>query len=192
MQRQAILDRATSKIGNPDPDIFWAEVLPGYRQGGQKGLAWCGAFALWSLRPVTSRMWQLGRGFLMVAPALPRIEVPLMGDVAYFDRPFQHHAIVEAVNGEDLITIDGNQGPPSTVRRKTRKLVPTDYVQRALNTHGADLKDDGVPGPLTRTAIRAFQTANGLQPTGLACMPTLKALGLKPTAVFFSIAQWVK
>lgn len=192
MQRQAILDRASTMIGSPDPDMFWAEVLPGYRQGGQKGLAWCGAFALWALRPVTSRMWKLGYGFLNVPPALPHIEVPLMADVAYFDRPFQHHAIVERIDGECLITVDGNQGPPSTVRRKVRKLVPTDYVQRALNTHGANLKDDGDPGPLTRGAIAGFQRANGLQPNSLADMPTLKALGLRPTAVFFSIAGWVK
>lgn len=195
-KRQDVLNRAASKIGSPDPDEFWKEVLATFKPGGQRGLAWCGAFALWALRPVTTRMWRLGLGFLSVPPALPQIENPEPADVAYFDRPFQHHALVEKIEGEILHTIDGNQGPPSTVKRKQRFLVPVDYVQRALNTHLAHwstlLKDDNDMGPKTRAALSAFQVVSGLTPNGLADMPTIKALGLKPTAIFFSIARWVQ
>src|SRR4051812_15078628 len=135
-KRQIVLDKATSQIGNQLPDKYWADVLPSYRPGAQKGLAWCGAFALWCLRQagVCTRMWRLGLGFLSVAPALKQTLDPQTGDVAYFDRPYQHHAIVDRVEGDTLYTVDGNQGPPSNVRAKARRLVPVDYVQRALNT----------------------------------------------------------
>jgi peptidoglycan hydrolase-like protein with peptidoglycan-binding domain len=89
--------------------------------------------------------------------------------------------------------VDGNQGAPQTVRAKARKLVPTDAVQRALTAHGYPLKDDGVAGPKTLQAIKDFQFAMGPAYTsGVVDLPTIKALGLKPTAIFFSIEAWIK
>jgi hypothetical protein len=195
--RQLILDTATSLIGNPNPDMFWKDALPGYLPGAQKGLAWCGVFNLYCLRQagVTTRKWKLGYGFLSVAPALPQTADPQMGDTAYFHTPFQHHAIIDRIEGETLYTVDGNQGAPQTVRRKERPLVPRNYVQRALNTHlphDKALKDDGILGPKSRAALVDFQKSQGLQLTALADVPTLKALGLKPTAIFFSIESWLK
>lgn len=196
--RQKILDKAVSQIGNPDPDIFWRVVLATFRPGGQKGMAWCGGFALWVLHMcgVTTRMWKIGFGFLLVPPGLPRTNNPEAGDIAYFDRPFQHHALVDSISGETLYTVDGNQGAPNTVRRKERLLVPRDAVQRALNTFdppAGKLKDDGVMGPKSRAALAWFQSVylpDGQ--TGLVDLPTVRALGLKPTAIFFSIAGWLK
>lgn len=194
-KRQLVLDKATSQIGNPAPDTYWADVLAAYRPGGQKGLAWCGAFALWCLRQagVTTRLWRLGLGFLSVAPALKQTLDPKTGDVAYFDRPFQHHAIVDRIEGDTLYTVDGNQGAPQTVRAKARRLVPVDAVQRALTTHGHPLKDDNDLGPKTLAALKAFQFAMGPAFTsGVVDLATIKALGLKPTAIFFSIEAWIK
>jgi hypothetical protein len=195
--RQLVYDTAISFVGNPSPDIFWKDALPGYLPGAQKGLAWCGVFNLHCLRQagLTTRKWRLSYGFLYIPPALPRTSDPQMGDTAYFDYPFQHHAIVEKVTGESLFTVDGNQGAPQTVRRKERALVPRDYVQRALNTHlspANQLKDDGILGPKSRAAIVDFQKSQGLPLSALADMPTLKALGLRPTAIFFSIEPWLK
>ncbi|MDO1559782.1 TIGR02594 family protein [Brevundimonas sp. 2R-24] len=52
-------------------------------------------------------------------------------------------------------------------------------LQAALLTHGFDPGPlDGALGPRTRAAIRAFQTAAGLQPDGVAGPLTLGALGL--------------
>lgn len=53
-------------------------------------------------------------------------------------------------------------------------------VQTALNAHGADpaLTVDGLMGPATRRAIRAFQTQAGLGADGIAGPKTLAALGV--------------
>ncbi len=194
--RQAVLDRAATKIGNPDPDEFWKEVLTTFKPGAQRGLAWCGAFALWALRPVCKRMWKLGLGFLSTPPAFKQIPVSQAkpGDVAYWHSPFQHHAIVERVEGAYIYTIDGNQGAPQTCKRKQRLLVPTDYVQRALNTFnppGPPLKDDGIAGPKTRAALVWFQGFAGLPQTGEPDYQTIRALNLTPTVAIFSIASLV-
>lgn len=52
-------------------------------------------------------------------------------------------------------------------------------AQEALNKHGAMLKVDGMMGPKTRDAIRSFQKANGLKPTGLLTKATLSKLEAK-------------
>lgn len=54
-------------------------------------------------------------------------------------------------------------------------------IQRALNRHGAQLTVDGITGPSTRNAIRAFQRENGLPIDGVASPETLAALGLSGT-----------
>jgi len=64
----------------------------------------------------------------------------------------------------------GGQVAPSTID-----------IQRALNRHGANLTADGISGPATREAIRAFQRDKGLPITGVAGPETLAALGLSDT-----------
>jgi hypothetical protein len=53
------------------------------------------------------------------------------------------------------------------------------WIQSRLNAKGAKpiLAVDGDLGPATTGAIRAFQTAQGLSPTGLADPETIAALG---------------
>ncbi len=198
MGRQAVLDRATSMIGNPDPDTFWKVVLPSFKPGAQRGLAWCGGFALWAWTPEgINRKWKLGSGFLSTPPAFPQVPVTKAepADVCYWHMPYQHHALFVSLQGDTIFTIDGNQGAPQTVRAKARKLVPVDQVQRALNAHMAKgsalLKDDGISGPKTVAATKAFQLRAGLEDNGLADYPTIKALGLNPSVIVFSLARVV-
>src|ERR1700730_17564604 len=56
-------------------------------------------------------------------------------------------------------------------------------VQHALNALGLlpPLKEDGIYGPKTNTAISNYQKAHGLTATGRADAVTLKSLGLTPT-----------
>jgi hypothetical protein len=54
----------------------------------------------------------------------------------------------------------------------------TKALQQALNRRGADLNADGEFGPKTRTAVRAFQKAAGLEPDGIAGKATRSALGV--------------
>ncbi len=51
-------------------------------------------------------------------------------------------------------------------------------LQRILNLHGFDLVEDGIFGPGTEEAVRAFQRRSGLQSDGIAGKNTLNALGL--------------
>jgi lysozyme family protein len=67
-------------------------------------------------------------------------------------------------------------------------LVPTAildgaWLQTALNKHGASLIVDGIVGPDTRTAIRAFQASHGLAVDGIAGPATIAALKAVPSPV---------
>ncbi|WP_199883865.1 peptidoglycan-binding protein [Anaerosinus massiliensis] len=53
-------------------------------------------------------------------------------------------------------------------------------VQKALNSAGYDCGDpDGVQGPATTEALKAFQRENGLYPDGIIGPQTLNALGIQ-------------
>lgn len=59
---------------------------------------------------------------------------------------------------------------PSTVRQ----------VQQALNQQGYDVGEvDGAWGPQTRDAMRNYQQAQGLEPTGEPNLRTLSSLGIQ-------------
>lgn len=51
-------------------------------------------------------------------------------------------------------------------------------VQKALISHGARIRTDGICGKKTIDAIRAFQKTQGLKVTGMPDPETLKALGI--------------
>lgn len=62
-----------------------------------------------------------------------------------------------------------------------KKATPSKSVmalQAALNKNGAKLAVDGRMGKQTRTALRAWQKANGLKSTGMADKATKAKLGL--------------
>jgi hypothetical protein len=80
-------------------------------------------FVLWALRAagLTTRHWVAGIGFVFTdanghrtsKPWLRQIdtaagELPAMGDVAYYDQPYQHYALVEEVDGDRVHVIAGN------------------------------------------------------------------------------------
>jgi len=52
-------------------------------------------------------------------------------------------------------------------------------IQAALDKAGAKLKADGVMGPRTKAALKAYQSKKGLKATGTANKATLKSLGVK-------------
>jgi len=106
-RRQRIVQLAREQLGR-GPDRYVAAELG---EPMPPGLSWCGVFALWvyhraRVAPKAVR-WQLGKGFAYPA-GLPQVEVPMPGDLAYFDDQ-QHHAIVSRVNADGTFdTIDGN------------------------------------------------------------------------------------
>ena len=51
-------------------------------------------------------------------------------------------------------------------------------VQMALNANGAQLDVDGKIGATTRAALKAYQSAHNLRPTGTPDAATRRALGI--------------
>jgi len=119
--RRIIVNVANTQIGPQDPKKYWLDVVPDHPDFHG---AWCGGFTLWVLHQAGLARdinWEIGKGYCY---RLPTTDSPQPGDIAYFDQPYQHHAIVEAVVGNQVYTIDGNQ-PGNTVARRLR---PRDAV----------------------------------------------------------------
>jgi hypothetical protein len=84
---------------------------PGVHFGdGDREKAWCGLFCLWGLHEVRHRaerlLAQRRRLLRGAAPGtssgrtcrVPRERLPEPGDVAYYDLPYRHHAVVISVD----------------------------------------------------------------------------------------------
>lgn len=129
--RRRVVQVALSQLGETDPTPYWDDTL-GESWSGPPPHHWCGAFALWCLHQAGLALelgWTVdgvngdGHGFAFHLPPLPGkrnaiTSSPQPGDVAYFDAPFQHHAIVASVDGDTVVTVDGNP----IVKETTRKL----------------------------------------------------------------------
>jgi hypothetical protein len=128
--RQLVVDIANGQAHERDAAKYWAEVLPDTWRGPYPK-QWCGAFALWCLRVGTGcgLTWDVAMrdhdpsGFLHHLKRLPANVVPELGDIAYRDVPFRHHAVVVAAGaGADsasgvpyVICMNGNAGTPPEV-----------------------------------------------------------------------------
>lgn len=132
-RRAIVVAAAEAELGPGRVADYWRDVLgPSWR--GPYPKEWCGAFALWCLHQAGLGLgvqWRVAMrpkdpsGFLLVNHAvgrMPRTTTPLPGDIAYFDAPYQHHAVVVSSVPGALVTIDGNQGNLRglPVRRVTR------------------------------------------------------------------------
>ena len=110
--------------------VYWADVLH-QPLNAPHPPQWCGAFALWNLHKVGLGLelrWMFGPpnyGFCykleqLARPALAAelgLPLPEPGDIAYLDKPYQHHATVVCVEGDTVVTVDGNQGPLQPIKR---------------------------------------------------------------------------
>ena len=119
--------------------------LPGFREQtlkrnasvGQGGIPhWCGIFALWALKSagVDVGEWKIGSGISSVRNVRPVSASAIkLGDIAYIDQPFQHHAIVTNASGGSVETIDGNTSPDSTIAEKQpRSMTSFDAFYTAI------------------------------------------------------------
>lgn len=96
------------------------------RAVGDKELEWCGLFCLAMLHDAgiaTDVLWHIGGGFCE-EHRLRRVKMPEPGDVAYYDKPYQHHALVESVDTATgtFGSVDGNQAGDTVVLRKNIPL----------------------------------------------------------------------
>lgn len=97
-------------LGRKDSLQFWSETCPTYSAAQADAFLkkqWCGAFALSVLRKcgLTSWHWIMSKGFLYCddsgkscAARLPIVRIPAPGDIAYFNKPSQHYALVVSVS----------------------------------------------------------------------------------------------
>lgn len=166
MSRQAVVAAAAAEIGpdNHERRIAYWESALGYEIhdfAEIAKLAWCGGFALYCLHAAGLAKdvhWRIGRGFLLQPPhPLPRVAVPLPGDIGYQNSPFQHHFVVEHVEAGKVHSIDGNQ---PDVRRKVRAIGPalaffSIAPLLALAGVSDEPTDPGVPVTLPRHATSA-------------------------------------
>ncbi len=106
----------------------------------------------------------------VMAPPRPAHE-PTPTAPAAPSTPPPNVALSSGLQGADAVSLQrGARGP--AVRT----------LQERLNAHGANLSVDGQFGPATEGAVRAFQTAQGLDVNGVANPQTLARLQAAPTA----------
>ena len=123
--RELVLWFAYSQLDQRDPSPYWLDAYGQLPDVDTR--AWCGVFDLWCLRQagLTNWHWEAGKGF---ASRLHQTSEPQPGDVVYFDKPYQHHALLVKVDGDLLHLIQGNYGAPGRValsivsRRQKRPL----------------------------------------------------------------------
>lgn len=112
--RLAVLAIAHDEIGKTDPSEYWQES---FGSVPVKHYAWCGIFDLFCLRRagLAHFLWSVAQkrpGFLF---RLHTTKNPEPGDTAYFNTPYQHHAIVTRREGDSLWLVQGNYGTPGRV-----------------------------------------------------------------------------
>jgi hypothetical protein len=125
--RGAVVQAAISQLGQHNLAEYWSDALGKPQQSAPK-LAWCGIFALRCLHVAGLAQhvtWRMGVGFLSKGDGhwlIPMTDKPQPGDIGYRDKPWQHHFVVEAVDGDQVHSIDGNSGAYSTVNRCTHPV----------------------------------------------------------------------
>jgi hypothetical protein len=113
--RLRVVRAAVGELGSTDAQKYVRDAL-----GREADLEWCGLFALWALHRAGLALdwkWEIGDGFLYRLPQIRAAQVK-PGDMIYFDRPYQHHAIVESINHKLglMSTLNGNGGGGAVTR----------------------------------------------------------------------------
>lgn len=91
------------------------------RTAGAKMPSWCGIFSVWAHKKAGKNIgeWQMGKG-VSAFGTLTQTDSPQPGDIGYIHKPNQHHAVVKEVQGDKILTIDGNSGMNSEVKENTK------------------------------------------------------------------------
>ncbi|MDO6818883.1 DUF4157 domain-containing protein [Zobellia sp. 1_MG-2023] len=99
-------------------DAWSDEVIENVKYG-EEFPYWCGIFSVYAIKKagIDLGYWQIGRG---VGDKLQPTDNPQPGDIGYFHH-HQHHCIIKEVNGDTIVSIDGNSAVYSEVVEKTRQ-----------------------------------------------------------------------
>lgn len=160
--RQKILEVAAAEIGSPGKariqEYHRSAIGPSWSGRGE--LEWCGLFCLWALHQAgvaPDVLWRLTGGFCE-EHHLPKTREPRPGDVAYFAKPYHHHALVETVGNGIVTTIDGNQ-TGDTVSRRTRALTAATHYYAISPL----LDEETQPGPTRFPTLRLSSTGKAVR-----------------------------
>lgn len=105
--RQRVISIARSQIGQGKGNE-WKKYLQGVTDSIPKEKPhWCGIFATWVFHQagLTSQKWEWGQG---ISSILKLTNNPKPGDILYIHNPYNHHGIVERIEGNIVYSIDGN------------------------------------------------------------------------------------
>ncbi|MEL7159234.1 MAG: DUF4157 domain-containing protein, partial [Bacteroidota bacterium] len=83
--------------------------------------SWCAIFAVFATKKAGIDVgdWKMGKG-VSEQNTLDPTDDPQAGDIGYIHMPFQHHSIIKEVQGDTIVSIDGNSGPLSEVVTRER------------------------------------------------------------------------
>lgn len=119
-----------------NPRMYWDKAAPGVvlsaAEIAQK--SWCGGFCLCAVKEAgfgARTRWDFfGKGF---GSAIFVTSSPEPGDIAYFDQPNQHYALIEAVSDDMLWLINGNSRGKGIARNVVKRSSATCYsIERML------------------------------------------------------------
>lgn len=123
-KRAEVLDIFRREFGAGRPDHYWSVVGPSFA-----GAHWCGALCLYSLREAglaPGVMWESDAkrkryGFAFRLKQLRSVREAKPGDLVYLSR-YQHHCLFVRIEGNTVVTLDGNQLAPERVRECRRPV----------------------------------------------------------------------
>lgn len=130
------------------PAVYWDVAAPGVKLSAAelKEKSWCGGYALCSVKSAGfgfKTRWDFnGRG--MGSSIYPTTD-PEPADIAYFDKPNQHYAVIEAVSADMLWLVNGN----STGKGVARSAVQRSKVSACYSI--ARMLADPVPSATPQT-----------------------------------------
>lgn len=119
-----------------DPAVYWAVAAKQKLTPAEiKRLDWCGGFYVWALKVAglapPTLFWKFD-GTGIGSAKLKPTNNPMPADLAYFTKN-QHHALIEAVDGETIHLINGNGGGKGITRSSvSRKQVAGFYSVEPL------------------------------------------------------------
>ena len=89
---------------------------------------WCGIFAVWAIKKagIDVGNWVIGRG-VMDHSTLKEVSEPKQGDIGYIQRPFNHQCIIDKIEGDTIVSIDGNQTAGAISERRRPRTTFTAF-----------------------------------------------------------------
>lgn len=124
---------------------WWMKDIKGV---GKKVNDWCGIFGVWAWRKAGLPVYWNTR--IIGCPYRGKLQLLAPGDIVIIKKsvnPYNHHCIVKSVDGENVVTVDGNQGMDS-IQIKNRKLKDIEIFYSVAEAFSGKLPASTVTPPV--------------------------------------------